>query len=272
MAAINPKLLERLKTKLGVGQSYIYRLIDQKVRETHLPRELAAIALASDRGLNVSRYASAEQLKEIRSSRAPAIAPVTVPVTVSTRPENARSVKRAPKKSERRPSNSVFVVHGRNLKARDEVFTFLRALGLSPIEWTQAIAMTRQASPYVGTVLDTAFREAAAVVVLLTPDDDAYLRPEFRGKREPAYERKPTGQARPNVLFEAGMAFGRNPSSTLLVQLGEVRPFSDVGGRHVLHLSDTPQKRQEFATKLRAAGCAVNEGGTDWLSAGRLKL
>ncbi|WP_290471296.1 hypothetical protein [Leifsonia sp. 71-9] len=36
----------------------------------------------------------------------------------------------------------VFVVHGRNAAARDSMFTFLRSLGLKPIEWDQAIALT----------------------------------------------------------------------------------------------------------------------------------
>ena len=44
-----------------------------------------------------------------------------------------------------------------------------------------------------------------------------------RSKRlpsDPAYERRLTGQARPNVLFEAGMAYGKDPNSTVLAQLG----------------------------------------------------
>jgi predicted nucleotide-binding protein len=163
----------------------------------------------------------------------------------------------------------VFVVHGRNVKARDELYRFLRALSLQPIEWNQAIAMTGEPSPYVGTILDTAFREAAAIVVLFTPDDEAKLRRKYQKSHEPHHETRLTPQARPNVLFEAGMAFGKNPNRTVLVQLGDnMRPFSDIGGRHVVHLSNRPQSRRELATKLRNAGCAVNEDGTDWLSEG----
>lgn len=120
--------------------------------------------------------------------------------------------------------------------------------------------------------MDTAFREAAAVVVLLTPEDEARLKEKYRKQRDPVYERRLTGQARPNVLFEAGMAFGRNPQNTVLVQLGEVRPFSDVAGRHIVHLSNNPTSRQELATKLANAGCNVDTSGTDWLSAGDFKI
>lgn len=164
-------------------------------------------------------------------------------------------------------SDSVFVVHGRNIAARNAVFTFLRAIGLKPIEWDQAIARTGSGSPYVGEVLDLAFREGQAVVVLLTPDDVAYLRHEYaHGDGDP--ETTPTGQARPNVLFEAGMAFGRDPKRTILIEMGDVRPFSDIGGRHTIRMSESAEKRKSLASRLETAGCPVDLSGADWLSAG----
>jgi predicted nucleotide-binding protein len=106
------------------------------------------------------------------------------------------------------------------------------------------------------------------VVVLMTPDDLAYLKEEFRHAGDPPHEVEATGQARPNVLFEAGMAMGRDEGRTVLVELGALRPFSDVGGRHVIRLNNTTQRRQEFATRLQAAECPVDLTGTDWHSAG----
>ena len=64
------------------------------------------------------------------------------------------------------------------------------------------------------------------------------------------------------------MAFGRNPDSTVLVQIGDVKEFSDVGGRHAVHLSNSTQSRQELVTKLSNAGCNVNIEGTDWHTEG----
>ena len=137
-------------------------------------------------------------------------------------------------------SESVFIVHGRNMAARDAMFAFLRSIGLRPIEWDQAVARTGVGSPYVGQVLDLAFQEGQAVVVLLTPDDVAYLRTEYAsGEHDP--ETSPMGQARPNVLFEAGMAMGRDPNRTILVEMGDVRPFSDVGGRHTIRMTNAPE-------------------------------
>ncbi|MFE9925757.1 TIR domain-containing protein [Streptomyces sp. NPDC005774] len=162
----------------------------------------------------------------------------------------------------------VFVVHGRNLKARNAMFTFLRSLSLSPVEWNEASLATGKPSPYVGEILDFAFSQAAAVLVLMTPDDSASLREEYRGSHEPAHETEPTGQARPNVLFEAGMAMGRDPNRTILVELGVVRPFSDIAGRHMIRMNDSTSRRQELAQRLLSAGCAVSMMGVDWHTVG----
>lgn len=162
---------------------------------------------------------------------------------------------------------AVFVVHGRNTPVRDSMFGFLRALGLRPLEWDTAIGLTGKASPYIGEVLDAAFDHARAVVVLMTPDEVAYL--DQRWASGPGDEQaSPAPQARPNVLFEAGMALGRNPDNTLLVEVGSVRPFSDVGGRHAMRLSNDSTSRQSFATRLLIAGLDVDTTGTDWLTVG----
>jgi predicted nucleotide-binding protein len=159
---------------------------------------------------------------------------------------------------------SVMVVHGRNSDARDAMFAFLRALDLRPQEWGSLITLTGNAAPFIGDILEEAFNSAAAVVVLLTPDDEARLREQWRGKNEPAYETELTPQPRPNVLFEAGMALASHPKRTVLVQLGELRPFSDVYGRHVVRLDGTEKPLRDIARRLHAAGCAVDMSGDDW--------
>lgn len=162
----------------------------------------------------------------------------------------------------------VFVVHGRNLAARDAMFSFLRTLDLKPIEWAEARAATGRPTPYVGDILSKAFEMAAAIVVLMTPDDLAHLKPEFHSHGEPPHETEPTGQARPNVLFEAGMAMGRDENRTVIVELGSLRPFSDIGGRHALRLDNTTERRQELAQRLISAGAAASTQGVDWHTTG----
>lgn len=162
----------------------------------------------------------------------------------------------------------VFVVHGRNERARTAMFDFLRSIDLLPLEWNEAVLATGKPNPYIGEILDAAFSIGQAVVVLMTPDDLANLKPEFIRPGDPAHETKPSGQARPNVLFEAGMAMGRQEDRTILVGLGELRPFSDIGGRHVLRINNTTQRRQELAQRLGIAGCPVKTTGTDWHTTG----
>ncbi|RKH43177.1 hypothetical protein D7X12_14005 [Corallococcus sicarius] len=160
----------------------------------------------------------------------------------------------------------VFVIHGRNEAARKAMFAFLRSLHLEPIEWSEARSLTGHASPYIGDILDAAFKHATAVVALFTGDDEARLRPQLLGTGEK--EEPLTPQARPNVLFEAGMAMGRNPQRTIFVELGQLRGFSDIAGRHAVRLTDNPKHRQELAQRLLDAGCTVNMKGTDWHDSG----
>jgi hypothetical protein len=69
----------------------------------------------------------------------------------------------------------------------------------------------------------------------------------------------------PNVLFEAGLAFGRHPEQTILIMLGSLRPFSDIGGRYVIRMDNSIARRQELADRLAAIGCAVDlRGRSDW--------
>ena len=63
----------------------------------------------------------------------------------------------------------------------------------------------------------------------------------------------PGSQPRPNVLFEAGMAIGRDARRTVLVELGMLPPFSDIAGRHTIRLDDT------FST-APGLSAAVEEG------------
>jgi hypothetical protein len=168
--------------------------------------------------------------------------------------------------------SSVFVVHGRNEKAREAMFIFLQSIGLHPLEWSEIVAKTRKGSPYVGDVLIKGFSISQAAVVLMTPDDEAQLHSSLRKDDEPTWETQLTLQPRQNVLFEAGMAMAKFPKRTIIIEMGKLRPFSDVIGRHVIKMEETPQKRNELATRLKSAGCKINLTGIRWLTSGNFDL
>jgi hypothetical protein len=151
------------------------------------------------------------------------------------------------------------------------MFEFLRSIGLNPIEWSRARALTNETSPYIGTVLDAAFNAAQAVVVLFTPDEIVSLRPEYAESMSDP-DLSPATQSRPNVLFEAGMAMGRDAHRTILVELGRTRGLSDLTGRHVVRMGNAPNQRQELAERLRTAGCNVDLSGSDWYQSGQFEI
>ena len=165
----------------------------------------------------------------------------------------------------------VFVVYGRDLAAKSAIFGLLRDLNLWPLDWEELVAETGSAAPYVGDTVSVAFRFAQAVVVVLTPDDEARLLPELHGSEEPSQEIEFMGQARPNVLFEAGMALASHPDRTVFVEIGAVRPFSDVTGRHMVRLTGAASTLHAVATRLGNAGCPVNLAGAGWLDESRFK-
>ncbi len=183
MARIHPKLLAAIVSKTGLSRAQAYARIQQTANRETLPRDLAAIRLGSEVGVNINKYAVPTQLAQLRNAGSPVGAPSGPGATA---PAAARTFRNATdtraKKSGKRPlPNQVFVVHGRDRVAKDAIFTFLRAVGVKPIEWNSALAMSKKSAPYIGEILDAAFAKARAVVVLFTPDDLAQLRPDLRG-------------------------------------------------------------------------------------------
>ena len=168
-------------------------------------------------------------------------------------------------------ARNVFVVYGRDVQAKREMFRFLRAIGLKPIDFSEASELTGKASPYIGEVLEVAFAQAQAVLVIMTPDDEARLREPLLNSDDEPFESQLNGQPRPNVIFEAGMALGLFPDRTVLVELGKLRPISDLSGRHVIRLKNSPQSKQQLANRLANAGCAVDLKG-DWLDEGNFEI
>ena len=168
----------------------------------------------------------------------------------------------------------IFVVHGRNEGIRGALFIFLRALGLEPLEWTTLVEATKHPAPHVGEILRTGFGLASAVIVLLTPDDEARLREELRKPDDPEYESALNPQPRPNVLFEAGMAMAHFSNRTVFVQVGSCRPFSDIAGIHFVKMDNSVQKRRDLAKLLKMAGCGINDldSNGDWQKAGDFAL
>jgi predicted nucleotide-binding protein len=160
----------------------------------------------------------------------------------------------------------IFVIFGRNTKARDAVFKFLQSLGLQPEDYRKAMRHVKGAPRHIIDIVKKGLSRNYAAVVLMTPDDEARTRREFRTEATEGILR---GQARPNVLFEAGMAVATRPRRTVFVVMGKHRPiFSDLSGIQLVKLSNSQQKREEFRQWLINARCGINHSSTGWRRAG----
>jgi predicted nucleotide-binding protein len=267
MAKINQDLIERIAGKLGITNKAVYPRIQKVVAETMLERNLAALVFALRHGININRYSTPQQRTEIRGAHANhAVDRAPLPAANLT---VRRGGGRKAKVAKRVKDNSVFVVHGRDEELRKFMFAFLRALGLNPLEWGHAVETAKGANPSIGQILESAMAKVQAVVVLFSPDELAQLKEHLCRPDEKRTEGKLQGQPRPNVLFEAGLALGAHPDKTLLIQVGRVRGFSDIAGKHLVRLSDDVARRNEVASRLTKLGCIVNKVGNDWITEGR---
>lgn len=158
----------------------------------------------------------------------------------------------------------VMVVHGRNLGARDAMFTFLRALGLAPIEWEQAVSETGMGSPHTFDAVRAAMECAQAVVVVLTAEDRAGLIPTLAAPDDDDVALR--GQPRQNVILEAGLAMGVDRERTILVEIGPIRRASDFEGLNTVRITNAPQTRAALRSRLETAGCSIDVDPVDWMN------
>lgn len=164
---------------------------------------------------------------------------------------------------------TVFVVYGRNAAAAEAMRAFLRSLTLVPSDFDE-VKRRMGGSPFIGQVIRRGVEEAAAVIVIFTPDERATLRAGFQRDDDAAVD-KERWQARPNVIFEAGLAMGVDENKTILVTLGsDVSLFSDASGRHILRMDNSAEKRDDLRALLEAAGCDV-QLQRDWTRSGEFE-
>jgi predicted nucleotide-binding protein len=268
MAKINPALLAKLIKKMKVGQARVYRVIQQRALDSHVDSHVASLFIARDNGVNYQPYATPEDRVEMRHATTQVHVPPSPPATAPAARKAALPPVRQVKTTK---NNSVFVVHGRDEKLRASMFDLLLRFGLNPLEWNQAVHAASGANPNIGQTINNIMKRAQAVIVMFSPDEQAKLKGKFCKPGEKGTLGKLADQARPNVLFEAGLALGAHPKKTLLVQIGKMRQISDIDGMHILRLDGTAASRSDFALRLRKLGFKVNTTGVDWTSVGNFE-
>jgi predicted nucleotide-binding protein len=137
-------------------------------------------------------------------------------------------------------SNKIFIVHGRDDAAKNEVALFIRNIGLEPI--------ILHLQPNGGRHLLTKFTEesegAGFAVVLMTPDDEGGL--NDGGARR--------FRARQNVVFELGFFIGKlGTASVAALMKGDVEKPSDFDGIGYITFDSSGRWKTDLARELHHA-------------------
>lgn len=167
---------------------------------------------------------------------------------------------------------TIFLVHGRDLDRVKELTTFLRHLDLFVVPWDDARKWTGKGNPYVHEIIDTGMDASQATMVLFTGDDEARLLNRFHKPDESTEEKELTPQARPNVIYEAGLAMGRDQSRgrVIFVRAGRLRKISDIDGMHIPALNNSVDTREDLIKRLETAGVKLTRS-SGWHTAGNLE-
>lgn len=162
----------------------------------------------------------------------------------------------------------VFVVRGRDDAAFGALVALLRALDLRVVTWDDATRGADGGSPHTLEIVRAGIAMSDAVVVLMTPDDLGNVKPQYLQDRDNPREATPSGQARQNVVFEAGWAMALNQKGVVLVRVGDVRPLSDIDGLNYVWLTGDLSSRRALITRLRNCDLDLDDSTDEWRTAG----
>ena len=135
--------------------------------------------------------------------------------------------------------------------AKSAIFELLKSFELDPVgferaEWGSDTLSNRQA-------MERVFSEAQAVIVMLTPELEVVgSSASSAAKQAVQSEFVPESW----VLIAAAMAWMTDPSRTVLVRQGKIRPIRPLDDE-CLDLDESAAKQEALMRRLDAAGCRV---------------
>lgn len=147
------------------------------------------------------------------------------------------------------PSAKIFVVHGHDRDARDQLELVLHRLGLEPY----ILQNNDGGSKTIVEALEhSIYKDAAFGIVLLTPDDFGYSKIEGEAERKP--------RARQNVILEMGMVMAAlRRDNMAILQKGTLERPSDTDG--ILRIEFNEHVREivpKLVQRLQAAGFEIS--------------
>lgn len=150
--------------------------------------------------------------------------------------------------SSKQQATKIFIVHGHDREARDQLELVLMRLGLQPFILQNADGGSKT---IIEALENNIYKESAFGIILMTPDDFGYP----KTKEE---DRQP--RARQNVILEMGMvmaALGRDKMAIL--KKGALEMPSDADGIIRLEFNDRVQEQvPKLVQRLEAAGIKID--------------
>ena len=124
--------------------------------------------------------------------------------------------------SQRQPEQRIFIVHGHDMNARDQLELALHRMGMQPFilmnSASKGKTLIEALEGHIGSDYSAAFG-----IVLMTPDDMGYAQKDGEGKTEP--------RARQNVILETGMLLSSLTRKRMaLIVKGHIELPSDLEG------------------------------------------
>lgn len=142
-------------------------------------------------------------------------------------------------------SKRVFIVHGRDIGAKDSVARFVQDLKLEPISLAE---QTSQGKTVIEKIEE--FDDVGYAIILLTPDDMGYLKdtPEEVKSR-----------ARQNVVLELGYFMGKLSRNRICaLSKGDVEIPSDYRGVLGVTMDSRGAWKVELAREMKSAGLEID--------------
>lgn len=146
-------------------------------------------------------------------------------------------------------SAKIFLVHGHDRDARDQLELILMRLGLQPFILQNADG---ESKTIIEALEHNIYRDAAFGIVLMTPDDFGYSKAAGETEKQP--------RARQNVILEMGMvmaALGRG--KMVILKKGALEMPSDAAG--ILYIEFNDHVREivpKLAQRLQGAGFEID--------------
>ncbi|NOD98731.1 hypothetical protein GS610_16100 [Ruegeria sp. HKCCD6228] len=144
----------------------------------------------------------------------------------------------------------IFVVHGSDNDALDQLQLVLYKLGVEPLVQKD---VDGKGQSLFSALMENITNESDFAIVLMTPDDWGYRNSETETEKQP--------RARQNVILEAGMALSKLGSDRVaIIKKGALEIPSDLEGLiRIEYNSNVKEVASKIAQRLNGAGIPIDQ-------------